>query len=101
MWVPPEDKDPILLLAPTRKSVSLFGAVNLRNGKLVTQFEKKFNEWCKSNRHREMSSVVLGRSMKEKAIEQRLLYANWMNDGRGGNARAWIGLKWKYQDKQD
>jgi transposase len=43
MWVPPEDKDPILLLAPTRKSVSLFGAVNLRNGKLVTQFEKKFN----------------------------------------------------------
>ena len=43
MWVPPEDKDPILLLAPTRKSVSLFGAVNLKNGKLVTQFEKKFN----------------------------------------------------------
>jgi len=43
MWVPPEDKDPILLLAPTRKSVSLFGAVNLGNGKLVTQFEKKFN----------------------------------------------------------
>jgi transposase len=43
MWVPPEDKDPILLLAPTRKSVSLFGAVNLSNGKLVTQFEKKFN----------------------------------------------------------
>ena len=43
MWVPPEDKDPILLLAPTRKFVSLFGAVNLRNGKLVTQFEKKFN----------------------------------------------------------
>lgn len=43
MWVPPEDKDPILLLAPTRKSVSLFGAVNLRNGKLATQFEKKFN----------------------------------------------------------
>ena len=43
MWVPPEDKDPILLLAPTRKSVSLFGAVNLSNGKLVTHFEQKFN----------------------------------------------------------
>jgi hypothetical protein len=40
---PPEDKDPILPLAPTRKSVSLFGAANLWNGKLVTQFEKKFN----------------------------------------------------------
>ena len=43
MWVPPEDKDPILFMAPTRKSVSLFGAVNLRDGKLVTHFEKKFN----------------------------------------------------------
>jgi len=43
MWVPPEDKDPIVLLAPTRKSVSLFGAVNVRSGKLLTQFEKKFN----------------------------------------------------------
>ena len=39
----PEDKDPILLMAPTRKSVALFGAVNLRDGKLVTHFEKKFN----------------------------------------------------------
>jgi len=43
MWVPPEDKDPILRMAPTRKSVALFGAVNLRDGKLVTYFEKKFN----------------------------------------------------------
>lgn len=42
MWVPPEDKDPILLMAPTRKSVALFGAINLRDGKLVTHFEKKF-----------------------------------------------------------
>lgn len=44
MWVPPEDKDPTLLMAPTRKSVSLFGAVNIRNGTLVTQSEKeRFN----------------------------------------------------------
>ena len=43
MWVPPEDKDPILRMAPTRKSVALFGAVNLRDGRLVTHFEKKFN----------------------------------------------------------
>ena len=33
MWVPPELKDPILLHAPTRKSVSYFGAVCLRDGK--------------------------------------------------------------------
>jgi len=43
MWVPPEDKDPVLLHAPTRKSVACFGAVSLRTGKLVTTFEPKFN----------------------------------------------------------
>jgi len=43
MWVPPEDKDPVLLMAPTRKSISLFGAVHVADGRLVTQFEKKFN----------------------------------------------------------
>jgi transposase len=43
MWVPPEETDPVLLHAPTRKSVSLFGAVNLRHGQLVTQFEPKFD----------------------------------------------------------
>jgi transposase len=43
MWVPPETIDPIQLLAPTRKSIALFGAVNVRKGKLVTQFEKNFN----------------------------------------------------------
>lgn len=43
MWVPPEDTDPILLHAPTRKSVALFGAVNLRLGQLVTQFHSAFD----------------------------------------------------------
>jgi len=43
MWVPPEDIDPIQLLAPTRKSIALFGAVNISRGRLLTQFEKKFN----------------------------------------------------------
>lgn len=43
MWVPPENVDPIQFLAPTRKSISLFGAVNLRHGQLVTLFEKTFD----------------------------------------------------------
>jgi transposase len=34
MWVPPEVRDPVLLHHPTRKSVSYFGAVRLRDGKL-------------------------------------------------------------------
>lgn len=43
MWVPPEDKDPVLLHAPTRKSLGLFGAVNLRTGKLVTMMISQFD----------------------------------------------------------
>jgi transposase len=44
MWVPPEDKDPVLLHHPTRKSVGYFGAVRLRDGKLAFKREEnKFN----------------------------------------------------------
>lgn len=43
MWVPPEEKDPVVLHAPTRKSVACFGAVALRSGTLVTRFEPTFN----------------------------------------------------------
>jgi len=35
MWVPPEADDPVCLHAPTRKSISFFGAVRLADGKLV------------------------------------------------------------------
>ena len=34
MWVPPEEKDPVLLHHPTRRSVGYFGAVRLRDGVL-------------------------------------------------------------------
>ena len=43
MWVPPEDVDPILLHAPTRKTVGVFGAVCVRDGRLVVRKEDKFN----------------------------------------------------------
>lgn len=35
IWVPPEDKDPVLLHHPTRRSVGYFGAVRLRDGRFV------------------------------------------------------------------
>lgn len=35
LWVPPEISDPVCNHAPTRKSISFFGAVRLRDGKLV------------------------------------------------------------------
>jgi len=43
MWIPPEIKDPVLLHAPTRKKQGVFGAVQVRQGRLVTQFEDTFN----------------------------------------------------------
>ncbi len=39
MWIASEIKDPILLHHPTRKSIGYFGAVCLRNGKLITKRE--------------------------------------------------------------
>lgn len=43
MWVPPEEKDPIVLHAPTRKSVACFGAVNVRTGQLVSMLISQFD----------------------------------------------------------
>jgi len=43
MWIPPEIRDPIVMHAPTRKSVACFGAVNLSNGRFIRQFSPVFN----------------------------------------------------------
>jgi transposase len=43
MWVPPEEKDPVLLHAPTRKSIALFGGIQIRSGKLITMTASPFN----------------------------------------------------------
>jgi transposase len=43
MWVPPEDIDPVVLHAPTRKNAPFFGAVRASDGLLVTQRADTFN----------------------------------------------------------
>ena len=43
MWVPPEETDPIVLHAPTRKGIGLFGAVCADGGRLVSRKEDTFN----------------------------------------------------------
>ena len=43
MWVPPEVKDPILWQAPTHKQIGMYGAVHLRNGRLLAQQWEEFN----------------------------------------------------------
>ena len=43
MWIPPEETDPVVLHAPTRKSVALFGAVNLYGGQMIAHFNPVFD----------------------------------------------------------
>ena len=43
MWVPPEDADSTVLQYPTRKGVSIFGAVNIRTGEFVGMVSNVFN----------------------------------------------------------
>lgn len=43
MWVPPEVKDPVLMHAPTRKSIACFGAVSLSTGKFIRAMCERFD----------------------------------------------------------
>lgn len=45
MWVPPEDVNPVIFHASTRKKVGVFGAVCVTDGRLVTQQEDKFDSY--------------------------------------------------------
>jgi P4 family phage/plasmid primase-like protien len=60
-----------------------------------SDFSKKFNSWCKENKHREMSDTTIGLEMKKKGFESSTKHFNWMNDGKGGTARVWLSMKWK------
>ncbi len=57
------------------------------------EFEKKLNDWCKSNRFREISSVAIGKKMKDLGIEQQQKYEEWMSEYGKRGGRAWIGIK--------
>ena len=41
MWVPAENKDPVVLHNPTRQKVGYFGAVRLRDGKFFYEREEE------------------------------------------------------------
>jgi len=43
MWIPPEEKDPVVLHAPTRKSIAYFGGVRIGDGQLVHHKAEIFN----------------------------------------------------------
>lgn len=43
MWVPPEERDPIVLHAPTRKNIAIMGAVREADGRLLAAQADRFN----------------------------------------------------------
>lgn len=59
------------------------------------EFFKKFDAWREENRHRKMSEISVGKFMKNIDISSGKKNFNWMNDGRGGQARVWEGISWK------
>lgn len=66
------------------------------NGYITTaEFNRKFKEWCKENRHREMSDTSIGISMKKLGHEKGRKYMNWLYDGKGGQMRVWLNMEWK------
>ena len=77
MWVPPEDKDPLLLQAPTRHSVACFGAVNLRTGQFVRHictifnaqiFRRSLKQLLRYQRGRRRMIVVLDNARYHHAV---------------------------------
>ncbi len=58
-------------------------------------FYKKFIDWSKENRFRDMSETSVGLQMKKLGIESSVKHFDWMFDGKGGFAKIWIGMKWK------
>jgi len=72
-----------------------FTEEDLNNYITKADFNKKFIDWCKENRHREMSETSIGLQMKKLGVESGKKYFGWMYDGKGGQARAWMGINWK------
>jgi phage/plasmid-associated DNA primase len=59
------------------------------------EFYRRFIDWSKENNHREMSETTVGTTMKALGIDSGKQNFSWMNDGKGGQARVWLGIKWK------
>jgi transposase len=65
MWVPPEDTDPVVLHAPTRKSVGFLGAVRSADGAMVTYKADRFNS--------QSFQVFLSRLLRRKRRDKKMI----------------------------
>jgi len=77
------------------KFIEEYTAESINEHITSADFFKKFSAWSKENRHREMSEQTLGRQLKKLGLESGKKYFNWLHDGKGGQLRCWMGIKWK------
>lgn len=90
MWIAPEDRDPVVRHHPTRKSIGYFGAVRLRDGRLLTRREDvSFNAqtfWDFAS-ELELASRVEGRRvviiLDNAKYHHALLHKDWRGDQAG------------------
>jgi transposase len=73
MWVPPEEVDPVVLQAPTRKSLAVFGAVRPDDGYLLTRRAQRFN----TDSFRAFLCVLLRHRRRHRQIVAIVDNARW------------------------
>jgi putative DNA primase/helicase len=61
------------------------------------EFEKRLNEWCKANRFREISEVIINKKMAEKRIFESRQFIEWFenSESKSKQFRVWDNIKWK------
>ncbi len=79
---------------PLQKFLNEYTIENINEYITKSDFYKKFNDWCRENRFREMAENTIGKKMKEKGIEPSRRHVNWLHDGVGGQIKIWLGIKW-------
>lgn len=61
------------------------------------EFEKRFSDWCRANRFRQMSDVTISKKMKERSVQEVKIYKDWFENNQPvrKQVRCWGGIKWK------
>jgi len=77
------------------KFINEFTEESINDYITVSDFNRKFKEWCKEHRHREMAERSIAQSLKKLRWEAIKKHFGWMHDGRGGQARCWADVRWK------
>jgi len=80
---------------PIEKFINEYCIEDLEGDITKKQFMERLNEWCKTNKYRTMSDVVIGKKLKELGYLGARKYVDWLYDGKGGQIRVWKGLLWK------